>query len=200
MSACAWASITKVAQLVAAPFGVVQAQTRCTSADTVDCDWDPNHSWVQRGSVPRSSSSTGGYQAPAPVDQATFEQYNRGYQEEKRQKEAEAERAEIEANYLAKAKAQNRANLPGPGTCNLGMLASPTGPDDPEVQRSMLEYSTQRCLQDHNTDNCLAVAVHHATDTIPEAHPNQAYRFMKLACKYGDAQSCQDADVQCIPE
>ena len=195
-----WASAAAVALLVAAPFGFVQAQTRCTDADSVGCDWDPNHGWVTRGTVPRSSSSSGGYQAPAPVDQAAFEESQRRYQEDKRQKEADAERAAIEANYRAKAKAQNRANLPGPGTCSLGLLASPNGPGDPEVQRSMLEYSTQRCLQDHNAENCLAVAVRHATDTIPEARPNQAYRFMKLACQYGDTLSCEDMDVQCIPE
>jgi hypothetical protein len=37
-------------------------------------------------------------------------------------------------------------------------------------------------------------------EAIPEARPNQAYRFMKLACQYGDTLSCEDMDVQCIPD
>lgn len=176
---------------------VANAQEKCTDPDSVGCDWDPNYGWVKRGTVP-SSSSSGGENQSQPVDQAQLEQSMARYQREKAQQREDAAHDAAMAADDARIKAINQANLPGPGYCYLAMLGGPGGLNE-EAQRGMIEYSTKRCLDDHNPDHCFSLAVDHSTYAIPEAHPEQAYHFMKLACQYGGTEACEAMETQCIP-
>jgi hypothetical protein len=178
-------SMALVVLLAAAPFGAAHAQEKCSNGQSVGCDWDPTYGWVKRGSVPSSSSSSGAHSSSAPVDRAALEESMRRYQEEKRQKQAQAEPA---------------PSVPGAGTCKLDPLPPPSEPFTPEMQRAMLRSFSERCVEERNSDACYSAAMEHSFDTIPEARPNQAYRFMKLACQYGDSLSCEDIKVRCTPE
>jgi hypothetical protein len=170
MSGVRWTAITVAAMFGVGFVGAAHAQVRCNNANSVGCDWEK----AQR-----------------------LEEANRA--------ESQAAASRSDAAYQAMTDALNQpsrasqSNLRAPGTCDLSMYESPTALPV-ESQRGLLEDSTERCLTDHDSQNCLYVAIDHAGLAIPEAHPDQAYHFMQLACQYGDTGVCQQMKTHCSPK
>ena len=168
--------------VVALGLSPASAQEQCTNGQSVGCEYDPNYGgWIKRGSAPPTSNPDSGYQSPAQVDQEELEKSTQYNQDLMRQQKKDAERV-------------------GPGTCKLDPPPPRSEPYKPELQQGMLQLFTQGCLEDHEPGSCYSAAEEHTFDTVPEAHPNLAYRFIKLGCQYGSELDCEVLNTQCIPE